>query len=701
MKVSYIGPSLVSKRSLVFRINGVDVTIGFEQSHLEAELIQLTEDSAPMLEKMLDALAKQLKANEDISDFFRLGYIAGLHLINACLHDEFIEYFIKRRAEYPYPNGKRQFMRFLNQIIGAKAVNFYIQQDMYLRKFPFYNELFIAYETALPSLEHVKNTPQYHNVSGEFTVEYHGYTENRLHVIYTIDGHEVFFPCKNKSVPHSTQELFDDCVHVKNALVNYQDIKPFIRKYGGKCAYKLLTIIGTNELLAYFDYKVHSNINERLPFYPRKIIKEYGFSPVLLTNEPCILLDFLEKLEEETLIKYTETNESEVLRDDVWRLFYREQGKLHWGLLDFTQFNKELRDEILSFMRAYYRLSNCEHLLHVYYSLSKCITFLGNPTSILNCKLSDATSLRASLTADKSLSVATIAQHIDNIAMFYDYTSIARTCSKPNPFDTVRVRSRSQYLNPTHPIGSDELKTILGNLALMPTHIQIAILILCETGARANEVCGVTVDDFSIESNGCPVLKITLQKNHVVCEKSGRAPFVQHRISEYLAKLITIYITDHQKERAAIGTNKLLVYTPSHYRKGSSRPPIALSSNSLDYWLKKLSRPQLKCTAREIRAAVGRAAFAEGLSASEVAAKLGNTAQIAEAHYNYLPAQSEADLYDKFYRKIFFTHAGIKDDYQSFLEKKELYGSCNKADNSFCNQNRCETCPQRIICKTA
>lgn len=696
MTVLYVGPSSDCKKSIVFSINGVNVTIA-RCGGQGQKFIRLNSDSAPLLEEMLNTLANQMKSNDDISDFFRLGYISGLRLINACLHDEFIDYCKKQRSQYPHPNGKRQFNTFLNQIVGAKSA---ISYAHYFRKFPFLIELYEAFANGSSSLEALKELPQYRNISGKFNIGFKGCTENRLHMIYTIDGHEILLPCKNKIGPVSTQELAEDCVNVKSALANQQSIKPFIRKYGGKCAYKILTIIAPNELLAYFKQVADTRIANRLPLYPQKLIKEYGFSPVLKSEEPFVLLDYLEQLAENAFIKFTETNDAEISRNDTWRLYYQEQGKTHLGQLNFTQFNSELRDEIILFMRANYRFSTCPHLLRIYYCLCAAVVILGSPTSILNCKLSDAISLRASLTANKSLSVATISEHLYYIAMFFDYIALSHNYALHNPFRQVSVRSHTQYLNPTSPISSTKLKIILDKLALMPMHIQIAILILCETGARANEVCGITTDEFSIEPDGIPVLKITLRKNHNARVKSGTAPFVQHRISEYLANLITRYIAEHQKERSAIGTNQLLVYTPAQHRKGSNRSPVVLSSDSLYYWLKKISGSEFKCTAREIRAEIGRAAFAEGKSASEVAAKLGNTAQIAETHYNSLSEQNEAELYDRFYNQIFLFHAGIQNTRQIASQAKELYGTCNNPDRSTCNQNRCETCSQRITCKS-
>lgn len=695
MTVSYLGPSPDLKHSIVFLINGVNVTVA-RQGGKGPEFIRLNSDSAPLLEEMLNELAVQLKADADISNFFRLGYITGLRLIAVCLHDEFVEYFKRQRSRYPHPNGKSRFDHFLNQIVGAKSSISYIH---YFNKLPFLVELYEAFEKSSISPDTFKRLPQYKSIYEELTIEFWGYTGNRLHLKYTINGHEVLIPCKNKNAPLSTQELLEDCLNAKAVLLNQQNIKPFIQKYGGKCAYRILTILGADSLLAYFRHIADGSIKNRLPLYPQKMIKEYGFSPILKSGEPFVLLDYLEKLSEDSFTKYMETNDAEISRDDTWLLYYQEQGKYHWGRFNFIQFNDGIRKEILLFMRASYHFCNCQHLLRMYYYLCEAVVLLGSPSSILSCKLSDATSLRAMLTANKSLSVATISEHLCYIAVFFDYIALSYNCDVKNPFRTVSVKSHSQYLNPTTPASLDKLKSIFSRLSAMPPHIQIAILILCETGARANEVCGITTDEFIIESDGSPVLNITLRKNRKSRIKNGTAPFVRHRISEYLAKLITEYIVDHQKERSTIGTNCLLVYTPSQHRKNSNRSPVVLSSDSLYYWLQKLSGPEFKCTAREIRAEVGRAAFAQEKSASEVAAKLGNTAQIAETHYNSLSAQSEAELYDSFYNKVFLFHAGAQSTRQPTPKFQELFGTCNNPDRSACNQNRCESCSQRITCK--
>ena len=262
------------------------------------------------------------------------------------------------------------------------------------------------------------------------------------------------------------------------------------------------------------------------------------------------------------------------------------------------------------------------------------------------------------------------------------------------------MKSNALSLNPTSPISPDELKSLLERLSLMPTYIQIAILILCETGARANEVCGVTIDEFHYECGSTPILDIILRKNRRARANRGAPTFVRHKISDYLAKRIAEYITEHEKERNAIGTKQILVYTPSTRRTGSCRPPVVLSSSSLSYWLKKLSGSDFECTARIIRAGIGRAAFAEGKSASEVAAKLGNSPQIAESHYNFLSPRSEAELYDRFYDRAFSFYSDSHGISSFPQESKELYGICTSSSHSNCNQNRCETCPQRITCKS-
>lgn len=694
MTVSYLSSHSVSKNSTTFLINGAEVTI-FRQNGSKS--LQLNAGSAPLLEEMLDTLSKQLKADAPIFDFFQVGYITGLRLINACLHDEFVAYFQRRRSKYPYPNGKRRFDCFLNQIVGAKSGTSYIHQ---FKKFPFLQELYDIFESVSISLDTFRDSPEYKKISDSPSIEFKGYSENRLHIVYIVNGQEVFLSCKNKVAPVSTRELHQDCIHVKEALLTHQDIKPFIKKYGGKFTYEILNIIGPDELLDYFKNIVASSIKKRLPIYPQKIIKEYGFSPILKTDEPFVLLDYLERLSEESLIEYIETNDLEILHDDIWLLYYMEQGKIHWGRFDFTQFNGPIRKELVAFMRACYHLSSCSHLLRIYYCLCRAITDLDSPKSILSTELSDALSFRAALTADTSLSVATISEHLYYVAIFFDYTSLSQNYTGKNPFRTVSVKSNALSLNPTSPISPDELKSLLERLSLMPTYIQIAILILCETGARANEVCGVTIDEFHYECGSTPILDIILRKNRRARANRGAPTFVRHKISDYLAKRIAEYITEHEKERNAIGTKQILVYTPSTRRTGSCRPPVVLSSSSLSYWLKKLSGSDFECTARIIRAGIGRAAFAEGKSASEVAAKLGNSPQIAESHYNFLSPRSEAELYDRFYDRAFSFYSDSHGISSLPQESKELYGICTSSSHSNCNQNRCETCPQRITCKS-
>lgn len=694
MTVSYLSSHSSSKNSITFLINDIEVTI-FRQNG--TKFLQLNADSAALLEELLNNLVENLKIDAPIFDFFQVGYITGLRLISACLHDEFVAYFKRRRNKYPYPNGKRRFDCFLNNIIGAKSGTSYIH---YFKKCPFLKELYEIFESVPVSPDAFSDSLEYQKISGNPSIEFDGLSENRLHVVYTVNGHEVFLSCKNKVAPVSTQELCKDYIDVKTALLNHDDIKPFIKKYGGKFAYEIFNIIGPSYLFEYFKKIVSASIRNRLPIYPHRIIKEYGFSPVLKTGKPFVLLDYLEKLSEKSINKYIETNDSETLRDDIWLLYYREQGQIHWGRFDFTQFNETIRKEVIAFLRASYRFSSCSHLLRMYYCLCKVITILDSPKSILSIEIPDALSLRATLTADPSLSIATISEHLLYAATFFDYTALSQNYTGKNPFRTVSVKQNDLSLNPTSPISPDELKSFLGKLSLMPTHIQIAILILCETGARANEVCGITTDEFHYECAGISILDITLRKNRRARTNRGAPTFVRHKISDFLAKRIAKYVTEHQEERATIGTNKILVYTPSQRRSESCRSPVILSSSSLYYWFRKLSGTDFECTARMIRAEIGHAAFAEGKSASEVAAKLGNSPQIAESHYNYLSPHSEAELYDRFYEKAFSLHSNSHNMSSLPQESKELYGTCTSSSHSNCNENRCETCPQRITCKS-
>lgn len=694
MTVIYLGPSPDAKHCLVFKINEATVTVA-RTSGKGPEFIRLNSDSASLLKEMLERLEEQLKSDTDISDFFKVGYITGLRLIDVCLHDEFIEYFKRQQLKFPHPNGKTQFEYFLNKIVGAKTHITYIS---YLKSFPYLSELYQVYETNLLTPSALQTLSEIHSFNGDISIEYGGFSDNHLFTIFIINGTEVLFPRRIKTIPHTVQELYNDCINAKQILINFEDITPFLEKYGAKCAYKILTIIGMDELCEYFKHVVSKNIENRLPFYPRKLMKEYGFHSILTSKEPFLLLDYLEQLEEELYTKYMESNDNEILRNDIWHLYFRDPEKIHWGRFDFTKFNPQIREEVLAFLRANYYISSCQHLLRLYYTLVEAIESLGSPTSILNIKLSDAIAFRAALTSNNKLSVTSISERIYCLASFYDFIALSNNLMKENPFRIARVKSHTQYLNPTNPISHEELRTVLKNLSLMSTHIQIAILILCETGARANEVCGITINEFHIESNGTPVLTINLRKNRKARAQRGSPTFVRHEISHNLAVLISDYIARHEAERSAINTDCILVYTPSQLRQGTQRPPVVLSSDTLKYWLDKLAGPDIQCTPRQIRAAIGRAAFATGKNASEVAAKLGNTAQIAETHYNFMLPQEEAELYDKFYDTIFQFNRLTPSMSRESFGHKELYGTCSNPNCSISNKNRCESCSQRFTC---
>lgn len=535
------------------------------------------------------------------------------------------------------------------------------------------------------------------------SVEYVGNSENNMHTICRINGKNIYIPKRHKAFT-SCAVLYEDCKNIKAILENRGDILPFIEKYGGTCGYEIMEAVDCDAVMAYFRDIAERKIQNREPVYPRKIMKAYKLNNVVDKNSDNAVIAMLEEYAKKLKDIYPEINNSEIEKKDAWRLYYIQQNTLRYVNIDFSCFGDgKLRDEILSFLRAYYEFSTCTSLYRLYKDLRIAFGIMGADKSVLELSSAHAMKLRLELNLQKHFSVSCIAEIINYTGNFFEYTAFCADAELNNPFDRIKVKDKHYYQSHTEPVQESTLKILNKAYMQMPICCQIAYLILIETGVRANEACCITLDELELDDIENPVLNVILRKNGKARIRSGQTPRVKHRISFELAEILKKYVEVSKGLREQINSSAVLIYMPATYRKGSKRLPVELKSHTLEYWMKKVciaDGEKSGCTPRQIRAEVGRRLFSAGCTPSEVANTLGNTPGIANMHYNTMTPEDEASLYSKLYSETIINPESVhlvEGLSESCGPHSELYGKCNAEDSSSCkNKNRCEKCSSLI-----
>lgn len=528
-------------------------------------------------------------------------------------------------------------------------------------------------------------------------IEYIGESENKLHVEILIDGTFITIPKKLKAFS-CIEDLHTDCDNLIFALSHQEDILPFINKYGGICAYKMINSLAPDLFLSYFKNIAEQKLQAREMIYPRKIIKAYKLNNAIDKNPNDPVIAMLEKYASKAFELYPQSNSKELVRDDCWNLFYTDSRSLRHTCIDFTFFGTgELHFEILQYFRESFYLLNPSALHRLNRDLRTAFGIIGCKHSVLDCSSAEATKLKLGLTASKKLSVSSAAEIINYISNFYEFTAFSANSTIPNPFNVIHIQGKHYYQDHISPISESTLDALCTSYREMPLHCQLAFLIILETGVRSNEACRITVDELELGDSEHPILNIILKKNNQAKLSNGSLPIVRHSISSQLGNLLKRYVESTQELRNALKSNLVFVYMPETYREGSNHLPLELKTFTLTYWLHRICRTP-NCTPRHIRAEIGRELFQADFSPSAVANMLGNTSSIATKHYNAMTPSYEAALYSQFYNttlKVLSEHETSEVLSGSHFE---LYGTCNSSE-SCKNKNRCEACSQLVTCR--
>lgn len=683
-------------KTFFFDFNGTEVALKKIPMN-NGDFIDVNTESAGLLTELTDKVLCAIREKNDISFFFRIGGLNALNILNAVAHDEFMEFFTFKCKESFEQGNKLTFEHFMQKLSGVNSrFNRYDGASILFELKDIYNKLKTISKDTLTIM-------RCENKEVDIAIEYCGSSENNLHFVCRINNNIIEIPKKNKAFT-SPEDLLKDCIKVKMDLINDEDIVPFIEKYGGICAYSIIKAIAQNELLNYFRNIAERKIEQRIEICPRKIIKEYKLDNAIRRDPDDRLISMLEKIGNSTVGIYPKGNASELEKSDCWMLTYAEQGRLRFINFNFLKFEDEtLRNEILRFLRLYFKYNSCQQLYRVFEDLSVAFHIMGSKKSILNITAAEATKLRIGLNMRKNLSVTTISEIINYMSKLYTYTAFCNNSIGQNPFEAIKLNEKNQYLNPTEPVSKAALNAIIQSYSKMPTYIQLAFLILCETGIRANEVCNLTVNDVGSTENA--TLKVVLRKNMEARSKSGRSGIVVHRISGELSEMLHRYIDNTETLREKINSRAVFVYFPARYRPGSQRKPVELKTYTLYYYMNKMlqnSGLSAKCTPRSIRAEVGRRLFSEGKSPTDVSLALGNTPAIAVKHYDKQSPEEEAEMYSRFYDNTmsFFNNKTVNAEEKNKIVGIELYGTCTAPKDKKCdNSNHCANCPQRIQCK--
>ena len=140
------------------------------------------------------------------------------------------------------------------------------------------------------------------------------------------------------------------------------------------------------------------------------------------------------------------------------------------------------------------------------------------------------------------------------------------------------------------------------------------------------------------------------------------------------------------------------------FRPDTSRKPVVLNSTCFAKALQKLCREHEiydsdglmpSWSAINIRAEVGRSMFANGASAEDVAAKLGNTAVVSKMHYDKMYPEDEAAMRRTLYSQTLDDVIASKESKTTSPSPSPtpLYGACTLPTSCPSTQD-CRKCTQ-------
>lgn len=561
------------------------------------------------------------------------------------------------------------------------------------------------------------NSEKYHITSNQYTINQLSivgniitFEINEKEVSFCLSGHKNLINAGNVLL---TLNTIREGFQTQSAEI----IKKGIKMVGPKAAASLIENFFSDEAKVFFGEIIPKRtilIHEK--FYPRKVIKEY-FSN---TRHPYII-DVLGCMEEkihdidEQLIEsskqelYSEMNE--------WVLFQNGLNGAHQYTLHFYG-DPMLVEECKQYLRviAETKIISGQPFARELYSINLCflkgIEILYDKlglkiTSITELRSVIVNALNAYLAQKSGYKLITQRRILIYIRALFDFISCTRATCEEDPFDGFKMPKAKKNL--TIPTARDILVEIAKKSSVLPEEVSLAFLTACSVGARAESICGLTVDDLYNEDDGYK-LKVHYNKTAVRNRINGKPDWVIHKLENELADKLMTYIKSTEDLRAKLNQPYIFVYDTPNYRGDTHRQPRILTAHRFRDEMSKMIKALniydhdgylVPCSFRNIRAEVGRALFSDGASESDVAGKLGNSPTVARKHYHFEYPEEEANRYNKQYEMIENTvRREIEEKGASIAELPEkhtvLYGYCTRGNCN--NKNDCSTCPQRIVC---
>ena len=549
-------------------------------------------------------------------------------------------------------------------------------------------------------------------------------------VTYLINSIPVSFCTSSRALTLNAQSIHDAVRTIQEALVHSQIemLDPVIGLMGGKAVLSIMAALymdQSRELLISYARKQYVD-NRELPT-PRKLFKSVFHNNLRDLTPAYELLAAVESVIPEATEYLVSASVDELMSDkSQWILYYLRANNPFRRTVAFHH-SEGINQEVRNFLRnvAQIRItSQTEYVVLVYdnwYYIDSGLRILTESgvhlNSILDIQPTDCLYLQSCL-AQRSEYKEKTQRHIIQVMMrFYNFTAKRSGITGKSPFDYIHLPKRSEGKH-TPPITAEALELIKDRISSLPAHFRIAFTIAILTGARASSICLLTTDAIVQKEDGYELV-MQNKKTEMRHTMSNRPTFTRWKLPDEFVKVLFDYIESTKEIRSKLDVPYLLVYYPPNYRTGSKRPPAVLTPSTFADQIAKLMRDTplyrtdgtpVKCNFMSIRAEFGRAMFASGATADDVARALGNTAPVAATNYNTMSAKDEAELYHQHYDAAF---APMREQIKARYEKEEnvillsdhispkpvMYGNCTSNDNKQCSKNNCDECPQRIVCR--
>lgn len=688
----------------IYKINGITIKI-LRKHHYQAK-----PPTKQAIVKALNDDLPSLFSFGDIHNISKFGSNTAFKLLYAAAPEQFVRYIIFKSIIYCLSPGSSNFSSlsvyltghvsnltqsvcadFNSILMPVVAAHRNVQKVLSMEKYR---------NKALTYLQ--LNFESYKTIQEEWTVKYGGASENNLSYIFVINGKEIDIAKNNNAFTDpSTYEIYRLCIDLKSTVNSNGPLLDYVSKYGHNIVFSILEIIAYDETLKFFVNKANEIISSHELFYPRLLLKKYGFSSSR-TNEIFLnnILDDLENFFENNKGRYISDNSTEYNKDDCWDIYYLKGESLAYAKLDYTKItNVKLRQEFIGFMREYAKHHKYHAISSTFGRISVILEKLpNNINSILEVTRADVVGIYSNANEYKT---HTFYKILTNAGTLFNYINSLKDSAEKatsNPFYSIKHFDDTENITPPD---IADIRKMLQNCSSVPNHIKIAFMMLLETGARANEISNLKTDDIEFDNKtGDAIIKKVLYKTI----DTKDIPFVKIKISKELSTILKQFISDTANIREQLEHPFVFAYRNIRRRKNSSTPYKVLNPSILKNGVKKwasdvLGKEKAKSiTPRSIRTLVGTELFKYGYTASEISDILGNTSSVAEKHYINLSPYDQSSIRHEFFEKN-FTHIFDNNNNKVIdpIINTTLLGLCNFSKK--CERgNDCSSCEHRISC---